>query len=156
MNALFDESKPVRMLVRDGNGNFETATSKLTIDEEFEKSLRCPIMDTNNNNHDTNNNNAPQLVTGDDVSMFDRSSIKSFYRNACILVTGGTGFVGKKQRTVWNEQNTRLSIPTISQARFCWKNCSGRVTICNAFMCCCVRNVAAAVKKDTMSSFRIR
>lgn len=95
MNALFDESKPVRMLVRDENGHFETTTaSKLTIDEEFEKSRRCPIMDTNNN-HDTNNNNAPQLATGDDVSMFDRSSIKSFYRNACILVTGGTGFVGK-------------------------------------------------------------
>lgn len=83
------------MLVRDENGHFETTTaSKLTIDEEFEKSRRCPIMDTNNN-HDTNNNNAPQLATGDDVSMFDRSSIKSFYRNACILVTGGTGFVGK-------------------------------------------------------------
>lgn len=93
MNARIDDSKPVRMLVRDENGNFETATSKLTIDEEFEKSRRCPLMDTNNN-HDTNNNNA-QLMTGDDVSMFDRSSIKSFYRNACILVTGGTGFVGK-------------------------------------------------------------
>lgn len=94
MNARIDESKPVRMLVRDENGNFETTTSKLTIDEEFEKSHRCPIMDTNNN-HDTNNNNAQQLVTGDDVSTIDRASIKSFYRNACILVTGGTGFVGK-------------------------------------------------------------
>lgn len=91
MNARFDGSKPVRMLVRDEDGNFETA-SKLTINEEFEKALKCPIMDTNNNNHDTNNNNA-QSVTGD-VSI-DRSSIKSFYRDACILVTGGTGFVGK-------------------------------------------------------------
>lgn len=83
------------MLVRDENGNFETtATSKLTINEEFEKSRHCPIMDANNN-HDTNNNNAQLVATGDDVSMIDRSSIKSFYRNACILVTGGTGFVGK-------------------------------------------------------------
>lgn len=93
MNARIDGRKPVRMLVRDENGHFE-ATSKLTINEEFEKARRCPIMDTNNNNnHDTNNNNT-QLATGDDVSI-DRSSIKSFYRNACILVTGGTGFVGK-------------------------------------------------------------
>lgn len=97
VNARFDASKPVSMLVRDENGIFETTSaSKLTIDEEFKKSRHCPSTDFNNNdnNNDTNNNNAQLVVTSDDVSI-DRSSIKSFYRNACILVTGGTGFVGK-------------------------------------------------------------
>lgn len=94
VNARTVEPKPVRMLVRDENGNFE-AKSKLTFNEEFKKAHRCPLMDTNNNtDNDTNNNNA-QLVNGADDVSIDRSSIKSFYRNACILVTGGTGFVGK-------------------------------------------------------------
>lgn len=81
------ERKPVRMLVRDENTNLET-TSKV-INEEFQKARWCLTTDTNNN--DTNNN---EIRTGDDLSI-NRSSIKSFYRNACILVTGGTGFVGK-------------------------------------------------------------
>lgn len=75
------------MLVRDENTNLET-TSKV-INEEFQKARWCLRTDTNNN--DTNNN---EILTGNDPSI-DRSSIKSFYRNACILVTGGTGFVGK-------------------------------------------------------------
>lgn len=75
------------MLVRDENTNLET-TSKV-INEEFLKARWCLATDTNNN--DTNNN---EIRTGDDLSI-NRSSIKSFYRNACILVTGGTGFVGK-------------------------------------------------------------
>lgn len=74
------------MRVRDEQ-SLET-TSKV-INEEFQKARWCLRPDTNNN--DTNNN---QILTGDDLSI-DRSSIKSFYRNACILVTGGTGFVGK-------------------------------------------------------------
>lgn len=74
------------MLVRDEQ-NLET-TSKV-INEEFQKAHWCLRSDTNNN--DTNNN---EILTGDDLSI-ERSSIKSFYRNACILVTGGTGFVGK-------------------------------------------------------------
>lgn len=102
------------MLVRDENGNFETTTSstKLTINEEFEKSRRYPIMDTNNNHDTNNNNNNAQLVTSDDVSMTDRSSIKSFYRNACILVTGGTGFVGKGKFTA----NNFIWLPQIEHA----------------------------------------
>lgn len=55
------------------------------INEEFEKSPWYLRPDSNNN--DRNNN---EILPGS-----DRSSIKSFYRNACILVTGGTGFVGK-------------------------------------------------------------
>ncbi|XP_055299982.1 putative fatty acyl-CoA reductase CG5065 [Sitodiplosis mosellana] len=74
------------MRVRDEQ-SLET-TSKV-INAEFQKARWCLRPDTNNN--DTNNN---ELLTGDDLSI-DRSSIKSFYRNACILVTGGTGFVGK-------------------------------------------------------------
>lgn len=74
------------MLVRDEQ-NLET-TSKV-INEEFQKAHWCLRSDANNN--DTNNN---EILTGDDLSI-ERSSIKSFYRNACILVTGGTGFVGK-------------------------------------------------------------
>lgn len=79
--------KPVRMLVRDENTDLKT-TSKV-INVEFQKAHWCLRTDTNNN--DTNNN---EILTGNDLSI-DRSSIKSFYRNACILVTGGTGFVGK-------------------------------------------------------------
>lgn len=74
------------MLVRDEE-NLE-ATSKV-INAEFEKARWCLRPDSNNN--DTNNN---EILIGDDLSI-DRSSIKSFYRNAYILVTGGTGFVGK-------------------------------------------------------------
>lgn len=75
------------MLERDENANLE-ATSKV-INEEFEKARWCIGADANGN--DTNSN---ETFTGDDLSI-SRSSIKSFYRNACILVTGGTGFIGK-------------------------------------------------------------
>lgn len=92
MNAKITDRKAVRMHVRDKNGNVET-TSKLKINEEFDKARRYSLMDTNNNT-DTNNNN-PQLLIDDNNLSIDRSLIKSFYRNACILVTGGTGFVGK-------------------------------------------------------------
>lgn len=62
-------------------------TTSKVINAEFQKARWCLRPDANNN--DTNNN---ELLAGDAI---DRSSIKSFYRNACILVTGGTGFVGK-------------------------------------------------------------
>lgn len=76
------------MLVRDEEANHLETTSKV-INEEFQKARWYLRPDANNN--DTNNN---EILTGDDASI-DRASIKSFYRNACILVTGGTGFVGK-------------------------------------------------------------
>lgn len=76
-----EKEKPVKMLVRDEQ-NLET-TSKV-INEEFEKARWCLRPDANNN--DTNNN---EILTGDDLAI-ERKSIKSFYGNACILVTGGT------------------------------------------------------------------
>lgn len=79
-----------KMLVRDEEANHLETTSKV-INEEFQKARWCLRPDANNNDSDANNN---EILTSDDVHI-DRSSIKSFYRNACILVTGGTGFVGK-------------------------------------------------------------
>lgn len=76
------------MLVRDDQTNHLEKTSKV-INKEFQKARWCLRTDANNN--DTNNN---EINTGDDLSI-NRSSIKSFYRNAYILVTGGTGFMGK-------------------------------------------------------------
>lgn len=75
------------MLVRDEKTNLETKSK--VINAEFQKARWCLRPDFNNN--DTNNN---EILTDNDLSI-DRSSIKSFYRNAYILVTGGTGFIGK-------------------------------------------------------------
>lgn len=55
------------------------------------------VPDSNNNNGlYANNNNSNSSIASKTVP-FDanRYVIKSFYRNACVLVTGGTGFLGK-------------------------------------------------------------
>lgn len=57
---------------------------------EFHKSHWNDKLDSNNN--DTNNN---EIFIAANDKQLHRSSIKSFYHNACILVTGGTGFLGK-------------------------------------------------------------
>lgn len=69
------------MLVHDEQIKLETKPM------EFHK----PYWGIDANNNDTNNNeifiNTPGIP--------NRASIKSFYQNAYILVTGGTGFLGK-------------------------------------------------------------
>lgn len=58
-----------------------------TIDTDPSKAFIC-APDVNNN--DLNNNYKCQ--TDETIG---RQSINGFYRDACILVTGGTGFLGK-------------------------------------------------------------
>lgn len=63
------------------------------------------VHDGNNNNTSTvNNNNITQNTTNKNNNLYDginssldvnRHSIKAFYQNSTILVTGGTGFLGK-------------------------------------------------------------
>lgn len=76
------------MLVRD-----EQTFMKIDddVDDKFHKST---YRRQDSNNNDTNNN---EIFTSDrNGNLIDRNrtSIKSFYQNACILVTGGTGFLG--------------------------------------------------------------
>lgn len=60
--------------------------------EQFNKLNWNLKLDANNN--DTNNNNT-FINAPDRFKQLHRSSIKSFYHNSCILITGGTGFLGK-------------------------------------------------------------
>lgn len=68
------------------------------------------VGDANNNSNTTintnsnNNNNSHNGIANNNNSVFsasnssfdtNRHSIKSFYQNSVILVTGGTGFIGK-------------------------------------------------------------
>lgn len=73
------------MLVHDEQTKLDTKT------DEFHKLHWNLKLDSNNN--DTNNNELFINAPGDKHPT--RLSIKSFYRNSYILVTGGTGFLGK-------------------------------------------------------------
>lgn len=50
---------------------------------------------TNNNNNNQNANTNSTYSTSNSLFDASRDSIKSFYQNSVILVTGGTGFLGK-------------------------------------------------------------
>lgn len=102
------------MLVREEQSDLDAASK--VINEEFQKARWCLHPDTNNN--DTNNN---KILTGDNLPI-ERSSIKSFYRNACILVTGGTGKKHKNHLCKEKLQYILCSFKVL-WAKFCWKNC---------------------------------
>lgn len=79
-------------------------TTELTdgppISKEFYKSInyrRDVVTDANNNNFFVSSKDHAAVAVNRMDGSFDanRYSIKSFYRNANILLTGGTGFVGK-------------------------------------------------------------
>lgn len=76
------------MLVHDEKPMKIDSNTKI-ITDEFAKSYWCLRNDINNN--DINNN---QIIQND-INTNERRSIKSFYRGTHILVTGGTGFLGK-------------------------------------------------------------
>lgn len=57
------------------------------IDDDLQKTY---LSEPDVNNNDLNNNYKYQ--TGEST---DRQTIKGFYHDTCILVTGGTGFLGK-------------------------------------------------------------
>lgn len=78
----------MEMLVHDDKQMKIDSNTKI-ITDEFAKSYWCLRNDINNN--DTNNNEIIQ----NDVKSNGSRSIKSFYRDTHILVTGGTGFLGK-------------------------------------------------------------
>lgn len=49
----------------------------------------------NNNNNNTSTTNNNHIINDENDYDTNRYSIKAFYRNAVVLITGGTGFLGK-------------------------------------------------------------
>lgn len=68
-------------------------SEKLTTVVENSNGIKEKFLGHNLNSVDSNCNGVNNKLILDSAS--NRSSIKSFYQNACILVTGGTGFLGK-------------------------------------------------------------